>query len=61
MDQENIMFFKIDDKSYTMVDLYLNNNIFFGYKDSYNYYDIDVDKILLFKKVIMNILLDITM
>ena len=61
MDQENITFFKIDDKSYTMVDLYLNNNIFFGYKDSYNYYDIDVDKILLFKKVIMNILLDITM
>ena len=50
MDQENIMFFKIDDKSYTMVDLYLYNNIFFGYKDSYNYYDIDVDKILLFKK-----------
>ena len=50
MDQENITFFKIDDKSYTMVDLYLNNNIFFGYKDSYNYYDIDVDKILLFKK-----------
>ena len=61
MDQENIMFFKIDDKSYTMVDLYLNNNIFFGYKDSYNYYDIDVDKILLFKKVIMNILLGIMM
>ena len=48
MDQENIMFFKNDDKSYTMVDL--NNNIFFGYKDSYNYYDIDVDKILSFKK-----------
>ena len=48
MDQENIMFFKNQDKSYTMVDLYLNNR-FFGYKDSYNYYDIDVDKIL-FKK-----------
>ena len=61
MDQENIMFFKIDDKSYTMVDLYLNNNIFFGYKDSYNYYDIDVDKILLFKKVMVNILLDMMM
>ena len=60
MDQENIMFFKIDDKSYTMVDLYLNNNIFFGYKDSYNYYDIDVDKIL-FKKVMVNILLDMMM
>ena len=37
MDQENIMFFK-------------NHNIFFGYKDSYYYYDIDVDKILLFVK-----------
>ena len=49
MDQENIMFFENDDKSYTMVDLYLNDR-FLGYKDSYNYYDIDVDKILLFKK-----------
>ena len=49
MDQENIMFFENDDKSYTMVDLYLNSR-FLGYKDSYNYYDIDVDKILLFKK-----------
>ena len=50
MDQENIMFFKNQDKSYTMTDLYLNHNIFFGYKDSYNYYDIDVNKILLFVK-----------
>ena len=49
MGQENIMFFENDDKSYTMVDLYLNDR-FLGYKDSYNYYDIDVDKILLFKK-----------
>ena len=32
-----------------MVDIYLNS-WFFGYKDSYNYYDIDVDKILLFRK-----------
>ena len=38
---ENIMFFENDDKSYTVVDSYI---------DSYNYYDIDVDKILLFKK-----------
>ena len=60
MDQENIMFFENDDKSYTMVDLYLNNR-YLGYKGSYNYYDIDVDKILLSKKVIINILLDITM
>ena len=44
------MFFENDDESYTMVDLYLDNNRFFGYKDSYNYYDIDVDNILLFKK-----------
>ena len=33
-----------------MTDLYLNHDIPFGYKDSYNYYDIDVDKILLLKK-----------
>ena len=44
------MFFENDDKSCTVVGLYLNHNVFFGYKDSYNYYDIDIDKILLFKK-----------
>ena len=60
MDQENITFFENDDKSYTVVDLYLNDRIL-GYKDSYNYYDIDVNKILWFKKMIMNILLDIKM
>ena len=49
MDQENIIFLENYNKSYTMVDLYLNDR-FLGYKDSYNYYDIDVDKILLFKK-----------
>ena len=41
MDQENIMFYKNKDKSYTMTDLCLNHNISFGY-------DIDVDKTLLF-------------
>ena len=46
---KNIMFFKNDEKSYTIIDLYLNSR-FLGYKDSYNYYDIDADKILLFKK-----------
>ena len=45
-DKENIMLFKNQDKSCNIIDLYLNRNIFFGYKDSYNYYDIDVDKIL---------------
>ena len=48
MDQKNIMFFENDDKSYTIIDLYLNSR-FLGYKDSYNYDDFDVDKILLFK------------
>ena len=50
MDQENIMFFKNQHKSYIMTDLFLNHDIFFGYEDSYNYYDIDVNKILLFVK-----------
>ena len=50
MDQENIMFFRNQDKSYTMTDLYLNHNIFFGYEDSYNYYDTDINEILLFVK-----------
>ena len=44
------MFFENDDKSYTMVDLYVNNNWYLEYIDSFNYYDIDVDEILLFKK-----------
>ena len=44
------MFFENDDKSYTMVDLYINNNRYLEYIDSYNYYDIDVDKIILLKK-----------
>ena len=49
MAQENNVFFENQNESYPMVDLYLNNR-FFGYKNSYNYYDIDVDNILLFKK-----------
>ena len=46
MAEENITFFENDVKSYTMVDLHLNSNQYF---DSYNYYDIDVKKILLIK------------
>ena len=49
MDQENIMWMGNQDNWYTMVDLYLHNR-FFGYKDSYNYYDFDVHNTLLFKK-----------
>ena len=36
--------------NHTLVDLYLDNNRFFGYKDFYNYYDFDVNNILIFKK-----------
>ena len=61
MDQENIMFFENDDKSYTVVDQYINSNRYLKYIDSYNCYDIDVDKYYYLKKAIMNILLDITM
>ena len=50
MAEENIIFFENDDKSYTVVDLYINSNRYLKYIDSYNYYDIDVDKILLFQK-----------
>ena len=49
MDQNNITSFANNDKSYTIIDLYLTIR-FLGYKDSYNYYDINIDKILLFKK-----------
>ena len=44
------MFFENDDKSHIMVDLYLNDR-FLRYKDSYNYYDIDVDKIFTYNDV----------
>ena len=49
MDQENIMLFRNQDESYTMIDLYLYDR-FFGCKDSYNYYDIYADEKLLYKK-----------
>ena len=62
MAQENIWFCEYNEGSDNMVDYYLTDGNFFQYEDSYNYYDIDVDKILLCKKkVIMNILLDIMM
>ena len=48
MDQNNIMFMGSMDNSYTMIDLNQNNK-FFGYEDSYSYYDIDVKEILLIK------------
>ena len=49
MAQENIRFYEYGDGSYIMVDVYLYGR-FFEYEDSYNYYDIDVDKILIYKQ-----------
>ena len=60
MAEENIIFFENDDKSYSMVDLHINSDIYFDYEDSYNYYDIDVKKILI-KVAVTNILLGIMM
>ena len=34
-----IMFFENNDKSYTVVDQYINSNRYLEYIDSYNYYD----------------------
>ena len=49
MDQKSIMFFENDDKSNTAVDLYPYSR-YFEFEDSYNYYDIDVNTVLLFLK-----------
>ena len=57
MDQEN-MFFKNQDKLYTMIDPYLYDG-FFEYKNTYNYYDLMLIKYYYLKKVMVNILLDV--
>ena len=57
MDQENIMFFKNQNESYTVVDLY--QNIFFGYKVLTIIMILMSIKYYYLKKFIMNILLDI--
>ena len=36
MAEENITFFENDDRSYPMVDLHINSDIYFDYEDSYN-------------------------
>ena len=61
MNAENIRLSKNNDGSYLITDMYLDNDRFHGYKDSYNYYDIDVDKIIVYKEVAMNVLLDMIM
>ena len=59
MAEENITFFENDDKSYSVVDLHINSDIYFDYEDSYNYYDIDFK--ILIKVAVTNILLGIMM
>ena len=49
MARENIRFYEYGDGSYNMVDTNLYGR-FFEYEDSCNYYDIDVDKILVYKQ-----------
>ena len=51
MDQENITFFENDDKSYTVVDLYINSNRYLKHTDSYNYYDINLTNIIIYRNI----------
>ena len=51
MAQENIMFCDLNEGSYHIADLYFMLTSYYEYEDSYKYYDIDVDKILSYKKV----------
>ena len=48
----------VRNESYFFVDKYQKDTCFF-HEDAYYYYDIDVDRILLFQKVTINILLDV--
>ena len=44
------MFRKLSEGSYYIADLYFMLTSYYEYEDSYNYYDVDVDKILPQKK-----------
>ena len=50
MAQKNISFFQCDDESYPIIDQYLFNSRWYRYEYAYNYYDIDVNYILRYKK-----------
>ena len=49
MDPEYIRLSKYSDGSYRITDIYPDNKGFYRYNNSYNYYDIDVDKIIVCK------------
>ena len=61
MDQENVMFSKNQDKSYTMTNLHLNHNIFLGIKILAIIMTLMLIKYYYLETAIMNILLDIMM
>ena len=50
MAQKNISFFQCDDESYLIIDQYLFNSRWYRYEYACNYYDIDVNYILPYKK-----------
>ena len=49
MDPENIRLSKYNNGTYIISDQYLDNKRIYGYKNAYNYYQIDVDTIILYK------------
>ena len=50
MASKNISFFEVDDESYLLIDHHFLIPKWYNYKDAYNYYDIDVNNILRYKK-----------
>ena len=50
MAQKNISFFECDDESYLITSHYLSNSRWYRYEDAYNYYNINVNNILPYKK-----------
>ena len=61
MGSENIRLSKYNNGTYIISEQYLDDKRFYGYNNAYNYYDIDVDKMIVYKKVTMNIFSDIMM
>ena len=47
---KNISFFEQDDESYLLIDHYFFVSKWYFYEDAYNYYDIDVNNVLPYKK-----------
>ena len=54
MGPKNISFIKEDDKSHLLIDHYFLVSKWYFYEDAYNYYDINVNNILPYKKSILH-------